>query len=286
MGVPMKFAVTFGRMRPDIWVDAAVAAERLGFESIWLPEHLVLPMAMAGSPYAGAEHPPVPPTTQLFDPGSMLSFVAARTSTIRLGTYVYLLGLRHHFISARAFATLDWLSGGRAVIGAGAGWLKEEWEAMGIDPSTRAARLDEAIAVCRRLWTELTVANDGEYFPFAEVAFEPKPVQQPIPILIGGESAPALRRAGRLGDGWIGMAHTPQSAAESVATIHAHMEEAGRAGVPFEVTVGGACDTEQDVSDWAAAGVDRLIVSPWQRSKEALAAMETFAGHFIDLSVG
>lgn len=277
----MKFAVTFGRMRPDIWVEAAVAAERLGFDSIWLPEHLVLPLAMAGSPFAGAEHPPVPPTTQLFDPAAMLSFVAARTSTIRLGTYVYLLGLRHPFISARAFATLDWLSGGRAAIGAGAGWLTAEWEAIGVDPSTRAARLDEAIEVCRRLWTEPTVAHDGEFFPFAEVAFEPKPVQQPIPIHIGGESPPALRRAGRLGDGWIGMAHTPETAAAQVDIVRGHKEAAGRTTLPFEVTVGGGCNTEDDVAIWEAAGVDRLIVSPWQRSKEALEAMETFADRFI-----
>jgi probable F420-dependent oxidoreductase len=277
----MKFAVTFGRMRPDIWVDAAVAAEHLGFDSIWLPEHLVLPLAMAGSPYAGADHPPVPPTTQLFDPASMLSFMAARTSTIRLGTYVYLLGLRHPFISARAFATLDWLSGGRTIIGAGAGWLQEEWQAVGIDPSTRAARLDEAIAVCRRLWTEPTVSHDGAFFPFDEVAFEPKPVQQPIPIHIGGESVPALRRAGRLGDGWIGMAHTPESVGLSVATIRDHMEQAGRADAPFEVTVGGECASEEDSTAWQAAGVDRLIVSPWQRSKDALTAMEAFAGRFI-----
>jgi probable F420-dependent oxidoreductase len=276
----MKFAVTFGVLRSDMWIDAAVTADRLGFESIWLPEHLVLPIDMAGSPYAGAEHPPVPPSTKLFDPASLLSFVAARTEHIRLGTYVYLLGLRHPFITARAFATLDWLSGGRTTIGAGAGWLEAEWRAMGLDPSTRGARLDEAIAVCRRLWTEAAVSHDGAYFPFAEVAFEPKPVQQPIPIHIGGESARALRRAGQLGDGWIGMRHTPESAAASVATIRGHLEEAGRADTPFECTVGGPCESEEDLAAWESAGIDRLIVSPWRRSREALEGMEAFARRF------
>jgi probable F420-dependent oxidoreductase len=280
-GISVKFAVTFGRMHPRLWVEAAEAADGLGFESAWLPEHLVLPVAMAGSPYAGAEHPPVPPTTQLFDPASLLSFVAAQTTSLRLGTYVYLLGLRHPFITARAFATLDWVSGGRAVIGAGAGWLRAEWEALGVDPATRAARLDEAIGVCRRLWTEETVAHDGPHFPFAEVAFEPKPVQQPIPIFVGGESAPALRRAGRLGDGWIGMSHTPDSAAAAVATIRGHRAEAGRLDQPFEVTVGGECATEDDAAAWADSGVDRLIVSPWRRSAEVLDAMGTFAQRFI-----
>ena len=277
----MKFAVTFGRLHPRTWTEAAEAADRLGFESAWLPEHLVLPLAMAGSPYAEAEHPPVPPTTQLFDPGALLSFVAARTTSLRLGTYVYLLGLRHPFITARAFGTLDWLSGGRAVIGAGAGWLRAEWEALGIDPATRGARLDEAIDVCRRLWTEATVAHDGPHFPFAEVAFEPKPVQRPIPIFIGGESQRALRRAGWLGDGWIGMTHTPDSVAAQLAVVRDEREKAGRLDLPFEVTVGGECATEDDTAAWEAAGVDRLIVSPWRRTAEALDAMASFAARFI-----
>ena len=282
----MKFALTLGRMHPRLWVEAAEEADRLGFESVWLPEHLVLPIAMAGSPHAGAEHPPIPPTTPLFDPAALLSYLAARTTSLRLGTHVYLLGLRHPFITARAFATLDWLSGGRTVIGAGAGWLRSEWEALGIDPSTRAARLDEAIVVCRRLWTEDTVSHDGPHFPFAEVAFEPKPVQRPIPILIGGESAPALRRAARLGDGWIGMTHTPDSAAAQVAVIRAHRVEAGRPDGPFEVTVGGECTSESDGAAWEAAGIDRLIVSPWRRSAEALEAMQLFASRFIGDGAG
>src|ERR1700729_863225 len=140
-GSDVKFAVTFGRMHPRLWAEAAEAADRLGFESAWLPEHLVLPVAMSGSPHAGTEHPPVPPTTQLFDPAAFLSFIAARTTTLRLGTYVYLLGLRHPFVTARAFATLAWVSGGRAGIGAGAVWLQEEWRTPGIGPPPRGARL-------------------------------------------------------------------------------------------------------------------------------------------------
>ncbi len=202
----MKFAITFGRMHPRLWAEAADAADRLGFESGWLPEHLVLPRHMAGSPFEGSRAPARTARDPALRPG-LDAVVPLRPARRRsgLGTYVYLLGLRHPFITARAFGTLDWLSNGRAVIGAGAGWLRSEWQALGIDPATRGARLDEAIEVCRRLWTEETVAHDGPNFPFAEVAFEPKPVQRPIPIHIGGESAAALRRAGRLGDGWIGM---------------------------------------------------------------------------------
>jgi alkanesulfonate monooxygenase SsuD/methylene tetrahydromethanopterin reductase-like flavin-dependent oxidoreductase (luciferase family) len=93
-GVHVKFAVTFGHMLPHLWAEAAKAADRLGFESAWLPEHLVLPVAMSGSPHSGATHPPVSPTTQLFDPASYLSFIAARTTSFRLGSDVYLRGLR------------------------------------------------------------------------------------------------------------------------------------------------------------------------------------------------
>jgi probable F420-dependent oxidoreductase len=278
----MKFAVTLGRLHPRLWLDAAEVADRLGFESIWLPEHLVLPVAMAGSPFAGDEHPPIPPTTQLFDAPAVLSAIAARTASLRLGTNVYLLGLRHPFITARGFATLDWLSGGRVLLGVGAGWLRSEWQATGVDPATRGPRLEEAMAVCRRLWTEPTVSHDGPFFPFPDVAFEPKPVQQPIPIHVGGESPTALRRAGRLGDGWVAMAGTPDTIARAVAVVRGHRHEAGRLDVPFEVTTSGTCEDEDELRAWEQAGVDRLVVTPWRRSAEALDALEAFAARFIE----
>ena len=133
------------------------------------------------------------------------TWCAGMTQTVRLGTFVYLLGIRHPFISARAFATADVISQGRVEVGIGAGWLRSEWEAIGLDPSTRGARLDESIEVCQRLWTEPTVAHDGQFWSFPEVAFEPKPAQPRMPLLVGGESTAALRRAARFGDGWIGM---------------------------------------------------------------------------------
>ncbi len=259
--------MSLGRLNPAFFADVTVAADELGFDSAWLPEHLVLPTQMSGSPYAGSEHPPVPPTTPVFDAPSYLSFLAGRTSRIRLGTYVYLLGIRHPFVTARAFATLDIVSGGRAEVGVGAGWLRSEWDAVGLDFTSRGRRLDEAIAVCRRLWTEPAVEHHGEFYDFDEVCFEPKPVQQPPPILIGGESEAALRRAERLGDGWLGMGHT----VESVTPIAQRLKRDG-----FTITVSANVRSADDAERFAAAGVDRVIVAPWRRSPDAIDALQKF----------
>ncbi len=278
----MKFAFTFGQLNPAFFGDAVEAADRLGFESAWLPEHLVLPVDMRGQLVPGEEHPPVPASTPVFDAAAYLAYVAGRTEQIRLGTFVYLLGLRHPFVGARAFATLDVVSGGRAEVGIGAGWLVTEWEAAGLDPRTRGRRLDEAVEVCRRLWTEEVIEHHGEFYDFGPVMFEPKPVQRPHPpIVVGGESERALRRAARVGDGWIGMSHTPETAAAQVARLRDFEDEVGRADRPVEVTVMGTVAHRSDVERFAEAGVDRLIVVPWRRSRDAVDGLTRFADRFL-----
>jgi probable F420-dependent oxidoreductase len=273
----VKFGVSLGRLNPAFFDEVTTVADQLGFESAWLPEHLVLPTAMAGSPYSGAEHPPVPPTTPIFDAPAYLAFLAGRTEQIRLGTYVYLLGIRHPFVTARAFATLDVVSGGRAEVGVGAGWLASEWDAVGLDFATRGRRLDEAIGVCRRLWAEPEVEHHGEFFDFDRVAFEPKPVQRPVPVLIGGESGAALRRAERLGDGWLGMGHTPESVAPIVQRLRAARPNDAR----FTITVSADVRSAMDVERFADLGVDRLIVAPWRRSREAIDALQIFSSNLL-----
>src|SRR5438045_9446670 len=129
----MKFGVALGRLNPAFCVEVTEEADRLGFESIWLPEHLVFPVQMTRSPFAGEEHPPVPPSTPVFDAFAYLSFLAGRTSTVRLATHVYNLALRHPFVAARAVQTLDIVSDGRAIFGVGASWLESEWIAAGLD---------------------------------------------------------------------------------------------------------------------------------------------------------
>ena len=274
----MRFGIALGRLHPGFFVECTVEAERLGFESVWLPEHLTLTAQMSRSPHPGEEHPPVPPDTPVFDAFAYLAYLAGRTERIRLGTHVYNIGLRHPFTTARGVQTLDLLSDGRVEFGIGASWLEEEWIAAQLDFSTRGRRVDEAMAVCKRLWTEQTVDHAGEFFRFHGVVFEPKPVQQPWPpILVGGESPAALRRAATHGDGWIGIQHTIQSAAVAITRLRQLLTDAGRDPATFQIVLGGAVESHDDVARWQDVGVTRLIVAPWSRSREAIEGMRRFA---------
>jgi probable F420-dependent oxidoreductase len=277
----VKFAITLGVLHPSAWADVTQAADELGYESVWMPEHLVLPVDMAGSPHAGSDHPPIPSATPVFDAFTYLAFLAARTNRIRLGTYVYNIGLRHPFTTARAVTTLDVVSEGRVDLGIGASWLEAEWDAVGLDFAGRGARVDEAIDVCRRLWSEDVVEHHGPCFDFDPVMFEPKPVQRPWPPLhVGGDGPAALRRAATVGQGWIPMNHTLEQLPASVARLGELRAAVGRED-RVEVTVGGVAESEADVERAARAGVDRLIVKPWRRTSDALESVATFADRFL-----
>lgn len=276
----MHVGVALGRCNPAFFADVVGAAEALGYESVWLPEHLIFTTAMSRSPYPGEMHPPVPPDTPIYDAFAYLAWFAARTTHVRLGTHVYNIGLRHPFIAARAVQTLDILSNGRVEFGIGASWLEQEWIATELDFATRGRRVDECIEVCTRLWTEREASFHGECFSFSGAVFEPKPVQRPHPpILVGGESTAALRRAARLGDGWIGMGHTLESAAQQIARLDELLAVHGRDRVRdgFQVCCGGPVDTPDDVEGWEKIGVTRLVVSPWRRSPDAVAGLEALA---------
>jgi probable F420-dependent oxidoreductase len=279
--------IGLGLLHPSAFTAVAEAADECGFESVWLPEHLVFPVEMSGSPHPGDDHPPVPPQTPLFDVFAYLSFLAGRTEHVRLGTWVYLLALRHPFVSARAIATLDHVSNGRAIVGVGAGWLREEWKAAGLDPRTRGRRLDEALDVCRALFTEHEIAYGGEFYSFEPVCFEPKPVQRPHPpLLAGGESKAALARAARRCDGWIGVHHTPESAAARVAELRGLLAAQGRDADVFEFVAGGTATTADEITAYAEAGLTRVIVSPWARSREAVDGVRALAAELAAAGQG
>ena len=276
----MKVGLTLGLLNPRAWRDVTIAADKLGYESVWMPEHLVLPVSSAGSPFRGSDHPPIPPDIPVFDPFVYLGMLAGCTERIRFGTHVYNIGLRHPFVTARAAATLDVVSGGRFEFGIGASWLEQEWQAVGLDFTSRGRRVDEAITVCRRLWTENEIEHHGDFFDFATVMFEPKPVQSRIPLHIGGDSPSALRRAAELGDGWIPMNHSLDEIPSALSTIGKLRQEAGR-DPDIELTMGLTVENPDDLERYAEAGVTRVLVRPWSSSKDALDAIDRFAGEII-----
>ena len=279
----MRFGVNLGLLHPAVGTDVAVAADERGYESVWIPEHLVFTTDMAASRYPGTPdgQPPVPPETPLFDASVFLSAIAARTQQVLLGTYVYLFGLRHPFISARAFGTLDWLSGGRAIIGVGAGWLEGEWRAVGLDFASRGRRLDEAIDITKRLWTEPVVEHAGEFYAFEKVCFEPKPISRPHPpILAGGEGKRSLRRAVERCQGWISMPHTLETATPQVNRLRQLLDAADRPPKGFQITVSAFEAPPEQVADFEKLGVHRLIVRPATRSRLAVDQLAEFATRY------
>jgi probable F420-dependent oxidoreductase len=197
--------------RPELLGPVATRAEALGFDSVWIGDHL-------------AFHNPT------LDSLAALSYVAALTCRVRIGPCVYLLALRHPSVVAKLVASLDVLSGGRLVFGVGVGGeFPKEFEAAGVPLRERGARVDEGIAVCRALWGPSPASFDGRFTRFTDVGLEPKPVQPGgPPIWVGGRSDAALRRAARLGDGWVSYLVTPERFRASMEKVAAFATEAGR----------------------------------------------------------
>jgi len=265
----MKFALHAvgcgSTVKPDALAQVAEKAEELGFESVWIPEHLAVPMTMR-SPYPYSADGKFPGGAQvgLHDPFIALAFVAARTTRLKLGTGVYVLPLRNAIAVAKSVASLDVLSNGRFLFGVGVGWLEDEFEAVGMSFGDRAARTREALRMMRKLWSEDAPSFEGKFHRFPALGFNPKPVQQPHPpILLGGESPAALRRAAEIGDGWIGVAHTPETVRRILTALREHAARAGRSLDNFEITVAptpGLTIDRDAVRAFADAGVHRLIV--------------------------
>ena len=241
----MKFALPLFALPLRHYIEVAQAAEANGFDTLLMPEHLVLPYPMPDT-YPGTSDgvAPIVPETPTFDPWVTLGAVAACTTTIRLATSVYILPLRHPVVTNRALVTLDRISRGRVTLGAGVGWNRPEFEAAGQDFDTRGPRTDEIIGILREFWTEKVIEHHGPHYDIGPVMFEPKPVQKPgIPIEIGGDSNPAIRRAGRLGDGWQDHSAYLRGGVELLQDrldlLHRHRREAGREDLPFEISVPG-----------------------------------------------
>ena len=258
---------TFLLSPPRRWADTAQLLESLGFEGVWIPEHVIFPVEIGLSPKTGHAKPSVNAGLPAYDPWIEMATMAAVTTTLRFGTYTYNIGLRHPFLTARALATLDVVSGGRVDLGIGSSWLREEWQAMELPFDQRGRLVDESIGIVRRLFTEEVVEHEGEFFSFQPVGFLPKPVQQPPPLHIGGDSAPAMRRAARLGDGWCPHMQTPETLPAKLKEIAELRDQHGRTG-SFQVTVQAPLSSLDDVRRWEDAGVTRLLKMNTSSPKE------------------
>jgi probable F420-dependent oxidoreductase len=260
-----KIGLNMALLQADRLGEAAVLAERLGYESLWVGEHVATPVSFDDEAYPGAKVP-FAADSAFLEPFVALTYMAALTSTIRLGTNVVIAPLRDPFLTARAVASLDVLSRGRVEFGVGVGWMREEFEVMGQDFSTRGRRTDEFLAVLDRLFREQTPEFHGQFFDFGRVAFEPKPMQRPRPpVVVGGYSDAALRRAARCGDGWVaGTAIGIDKLPDRLAFLHEELRRAGRENERFEVSLLAIGPVPREELEAAAAlGVHRWLVTAW-----------------------
>lgn len=243
----MELGYSLLGMNPKAYPQVVRTAEECGFDSVWVPEHLVYPAEIPPVyPYLETSPAPVP-GTRLYDPWVTLGWLAAATTKLRLGTQIYILPLRHPLVTAKAITTLDVLSDGRAVLGVGVGWLAEEFQLAGQDFEHRGKRTDEIIGILRKLWSEKVIEHSGEFYEMEPFRFEPKPVQKPHPpILVGGEARPALRRAAKLGDGWISATFDFETLEGNIAQLSELRAEYGRENDPFELISTTPADASSD----------------------------------------
>jgi probable F420-dependent oxidoreductase len=213
------------------------------------------------------------------EPWVALSHLAAVTSRVRLGTCVAVAPLHHPVHLAKAIATVDVLSNGRVSVGVGVGGIAAEYVAVGEDFRTRGARLDEMIRVMEVLFSDPRPEFHGRFYDFPASGFAPKPVQLPRPpLLVGGSSEAALRRCVEVGDGWFGGSPAPEQAAGTVAGLQERRVEAGKPPLEITVMTGWGKGFDADlVRAYEAAGVDRIMVTPWSSSRAAREGIERFA---------
>ncbi len=239
-------------------VELVQAGEEAGFESAWTVEHTVIPSGYesvypyseSGKIAGGAEDLILP------DPLIWMAHMAGATNTIKFGTAILILPQHSPVVCAAQVATLDYMSGGRVLLGIGVGWLKEEFDAIGAPFERRGPRTDEYVAAMRELWANDCATFEGEFVQFVDTYCLPRPVAGSVPIIVGGDTDFAARRAGRLGDGYFPARDTPQ---ERIDLARRTAEECGRDPDSLEITMPMPEDPD-DIPKMKARGVDRLVV--------------------------
>ena len=315
----MKFGVGLQNRGPGASPEnlAMIArrAEELGFDSAFVGDHVVIPESFISEyPYSATGEFTGAASGEWLDQLITLTYVAALTERIRLGSGVLILPHRNPVVTAKMLATMDVLSKGRLIVGVGVGWLREEFEALGLPPfSERGVVGNEYLRAFKELWTQENPSFEGKYCSFSGIKFEPKPVQKPHPpIWVGGESNPALRRAAALGDAWHPIGSNPrfplvtvEQMRRSVERLGRYAERAGRDPSTIEVAyrpprylLGAAGDRTQpfmgtaeqiaaDVAEFAEVGVSHLALD-FRRDEpqDTVATMEEFAQRVMPLVAG
>src|SRR5512146_855643 len=281
----MTFGTRITKQRGEAIAADVREAERLGFESAWIAEHLIMPVKQDSTyPYSADGRFLAPPDTPFHDPLLTLAYVAALTTKIRLATGIFVVPLRNAFATAKAIATLDQLSHGRVIFGVGIGWLKEEFEAVGMKFEDRALRTREYLELMIELWSKSDPLYQGKTVATQGMKFMPKTVQQPHPpIVFGGTSEAAFKRTARLGDGWYGIAHSLDEARTQIAHLREYARTAERTR-PIEITLSlrtGKPLTAADVRRLAELGVDRTLAGLPIKALEG-AELERFRAEIID----
>ena len=286
----MRFDVQLFGLPASEYAPLAAHAEHLGFDTVWLADHVITPTSYAPVyPYRASGDPGIRSSTPLADVAVTLGHLAARTTRIRLGTGVLILPLRDPFQVARAWASLQQLSAGRALLGVGVGWMAEEFAALGVDFATRGARTDEMLRVLDLLWSGRPVAHHGRFFDFDTVHFGASP-EPAVPLIVGGHSQAALRRAARHGVGWFGPDVDLATSVRLRDRIDELRAKFGRTDAAFthrvrlsgEISVGA-------VEAYRDAGLDHLVVAPFTRLPQAatradrLAALDSVAERLAPL---
>lgn len=231
----MKFWLVAPWLAAEEMIELARMAEAFGFEGMMGADHGFVPRTMAAEYlYSDDGRPPIDGSKPYPDVFTTIAAMAMATTRLELSTAVYVLPLRNPIEVAKATGTLSRISGGRVILGVGAGWMREEFDVYGVDFATRGRRMDECIEVVRKLQAGGYVEHHGEFFDFPELAITPAP-DAPVPIYIGGDSKLALRRAARLGDGWIGAGNSIDEVPAILDELSALRREFGREHEPFEV---------------------------------------------------
>ncbi|MDO8433687.1 MAG: LLM class F420-dependent oxidoreductase [Candidatus Binatus sp.] len=282
------FALGIGAgARPDTVLKTAETAERVGFSTLWVGEHVVLFDAQDSKyPYTAGGEFPLPGGADWLDPFITLTFAAAVTKSIRLATGICLVPEHNPLVLAKEVASLDRLARGRFALGVGIGWSAEEFAALGIPFERRAQRTREYIDVMRRLWSEDATSFHGEFVNFDGAKSFPKPARGArLPIIFGGESGPALRRSAEYGNGWFGFNLDPNEAAAKIKRLRELLDQNSRDASEVEII---ACPytkkiTAADVKRYASAGVDELVIlaNPPEDESRVAAWVERLANQWI-----